>query len=63
MSPFDYSVPSSLGRDFLVASGGMLVAVFAIGPALINKQVRNLGTLLTRAEEGLHTEATWAETV
>jgi hypothetical protein len=55
-------MPSSLRRDFAVAGGGMLVAVFAIGPALINKQVRNLGTLLTRAEEALHTEATWAET-
>ncbi len=56
------TVAGLIGTPFAVASGGLLVAVFAVGPALINKQVRNLGTLLTRAEKGLHTEATWAET-
>jgi hypothetical protein len=57
------TVAGLIGTPFTVASGGLLVAVFAIGPALINKQMRNLGSLLMRAEKGLHTEATLAETV
>lgn len=40
-----------IGTPYAIAIGGMFVTVFAIGPALLNKQVRNLGTLLTQAEK------------
>jgi MFS family permease len=35
---------------FAIAIGGLAVAAFAIGPALINKKVRNLGALLREVE-------------
>ena len=37
-----------LGAPFAVAIGGLGVAAFALGPALLNRQVRNLGGLLAR---------------
>ena len=36
-----------IGMPYAIAIGGMLVIVFAIGPALLNPQIRNLGILLT----------------
>jgi MFS family permease len=44
------TVANFIGEPFAIAIGGILVAVFALGPALINRQVRNLGTLLRQAE-------------
>ena len=35
---------------FAIAAGGLAVVAFALGPALINRQVRNLGTTLRQAE-------------
>ncbi|MFC1533021.1 MFS transporter [Thermodesulfobacteriota bacterium] len=40
-----------IGTSFAVASGGVFVALFALGPALINKQIRNIGVLISKAEE------------
>lgn len=45
------AVANFIGAPFAIAIGGFLVSAFAIGPALINRQVRNLGTLLLRAEQ------------
>jgi len=35
---------------FAIAVGGLAVAAYALGPGLLNRQVRNLGTLLRQAE-------------
>lgn len=35
-----------IGMPSAIAIGGMLVVIFAVGPALLNPQIRNLGTLL-----------------
>ena len=40
------AVASLIGAPFAVAIGGLAVASFALGPALINPRVRNLGALL-----------------
>jgi MFS family permease len=45
------AVANFIGAPFAIAIGGFLVSAFAIGPALINRQVRNLGTLLLRGEQ------------
>ena len=42
---------------FAIAIGGILVTVFALGPALVNKKVRNIGKLLMEAEESLATRS------
>ncbi len=39
-----------IGAPFAVAIGGLAVAAFAIGPALLNGKVRNLGRELNQAE-------------
>jgi MFS family permease len=35
---------------FAIAVGGLAVAAFAIGPAMMNSEVRNLGTLLSQVD-------------
>ena len=45
------AVANFIGAPFAIAIGGFLVSAFAIGPALFNRQVRNLGTLLLRGEQ------------
>jgi MFS family permease len=40
-----------IGTPLAIAIGGLLVAIFALGPALFNIQVRNLGILVFEAEE------------
>jgi MFS family permease len=42
-----------IGTPMAIAIGGLLVAIFALGPALFNIQVRNLGILLFETEEGM----------
>ena len=42
---------------FAIAIGGFLVASFALGPALVNKKVRNVGALLMQAEQALETRS------
>jgi MFS family permease len=44
---------SFIGVPFAIAVGGVLVALFALGPALVNKNVRNVGKLLQEAEQAL----------
>jgi hypothetical protein len=39
-----------IGAPFAIAIGGLAVAAYALGPGLLNRQVRNLGTLLRQAE-------------
>ena len=38
---------------FAVMTGGLAVAAFALGPAMLNSKIRNLGGLLRQAEESL----------
>jgi len=40
---------------FAIAVGGLAVAAYALGPGLLNRQVRNLGTLLRQAERAADT--------
>ncbi len=40
----------AIGVPMAVAIGGMLVTAFALGPAMLNAQVRNLSSILARAE-------------
>ena len=40
-----------VGVPFAIAIGGGLVAAFALGPGLINKQLRNIGSTLLRSEQ------------
>jgi hypothetical protein len=35
---------------FAIAVGGLAVAAFAIGPAMMNGEIRNLGTLLSQVD-------------
>ncbi len=44
-------VASVIGAPFTLALGGLAVVGFALGPALANSRVRNLGTLLISTEE------------
>ena len=44
------AVAAFVGVPVAVAIGGGLVAAFALGPALINRQVRNIGAILARSE-------------
>ena len=44
-------VASVIGAPFTLALGGLAVVGFALGPALANSRVRNLGTLLVSTEE------------
>ena len=39
-----------VGVPVAIAIGGALVAAFALGPAFVNRQVRNIGDILERAE-------------
>ncbi len=43
-------VASAIGAPFALAIGGFVVSAFAVGPAMLNRQVRNLGAVLLRAE-------------
>jgi hypothetical protein len=39
-----------VGVPVAIAIGGALVSAFALGPALINRQVRNIGAILMQSE-------------
>ena len=54
-------VASLIGAPFTLALGGLAVVGFALGPALANKRVRNLGTLLISTEEERTTASVTAE--
>ena len=44
------AIATFVGVPIAVAIGGGLVAAFALGPAMINRQVRNIGSILQEAE-------------
>lgn len=44
------NIADYLGAPFAVTIGGLAVIVFAIGPALLNSKVRNIGATLLQAE-------------
>jgi hypothetical protein len=45
-----YIGEDTTGVPIAVAIGGILIAVFAIGPFFMNRNVRNLGTILQTHE-------------
>ena len=47
------AIASFTNVPFALALGGFLVAAFALGPALVNKNLRNIGKLLQEAEESV----------
>lgn len=47
---FAGGIANVIGAPYAVAIGGAMVVVFAIGPALLNGKVRDLGQLVTAAE-------------
>ena len=47
------SIADYLGAPFAVTIGGLAVIAFAVGPALLNGQVRNIGSMLLQAETAL----------
>jgi hypothetical protein len=44
------AIASFIGAPAAIAVGGLAVGAFALGPAMVNRQVRNLGALLQRFE-------------
>ena len=44
------AVANVIGAPFAIFAGGVAVAAFALGPALLNRRVRNLGLTLMQAE-------------
>ena len=44
------AIAEFVGIPSAIAIGGALVTLFALGPALLNRQVRNLGTILQERE-------------
>jgi MFS family permease len=44
------AIASYIGVPFAVTLGGLLVAGFALGPALLNSKVRNIGSVLLQVE-------------
>ena len=46
-------IASLIGAPWAIAIGGLLVSAFAIGPALLNGNVRNIGTILARQSDAV----------
>ena len=44
------AIANFIGASYAIAIGGLAVSAFAIGPAVINSRVRNLGQLVREAE-------------
>jgi MFS family permease len=44
------AIASVIGAPAAIAVGGLAVSAFALGPAMVNSKVRNLGSLLLQAE-------------
>ena len=42
-----------IGMSYAIAIGGLLVSLFALGPALINNKIRNIGALISDSEESV----------
>ena len=45
------ALAAAVGAPWTIAIGGFLVSGFALGPALLNRQVRDLGHILAEAED------------
>ena len=45
------TIAQYLGAPFAVSFGGLMVVAFAIGPALLNSKVRNIGATLLQFEK------------
>ena len=48
-------IANYLGAPIAVMIGGLAVAGFAVGPALLNKQVRNISALVNQVEQAVST--------
>ncbi len=46
-------IANYLGAPMSVIIGGLAVAGFAVGPAMLNKQVRNIGALVSQVEQAV----------
>jgi hypothetical protein len=51
------ALASVITAPLAVAVGGLAVAAFAIGPALANRKVRNVGALLSQVETAAAAES------
>ena len=47
------AMASAVGVPVAIAIGGLIVSAFALGPALVNGRVRNIGSLLLRTEQSI----------
>ena len=47
------AMASAMGVPVAIAIGGLVVSAFALGPALVNGSVRNIGALLLRTEQSI----------
>ena len=47
------AMASAVGVPVAIAIGGLVVSAFALGPALVNRRVRNIGSLLLRTEQSI----------
>ena len=55
------AVATFVGVPVAIAIGGALVAAFSLGPALINRQLRNLGSILMQSEREAEANQVGAE--
>ena len=47
------AMASAVGVPVAIAIGGLVVSAFAVGPALVNSRVRNIGSLLLHTEQSI----------
>ena len=57
------AIATFVGVPVAIAIGGGLVAAFALGPALVNRQVRNIGAILMQSERGAQSHGSDPERV
>ena len=55
------AIATFVGVPVAIAIGGALVAAFSLGPALINRQLRNLGSILMQSEREAEANQVGAE--
>ena len=46
-------IADNIGAPNAVMIGGLAVAAFAVGPAMLNRQVRNIGALVSQVEQAV----------
>ncbi len=57
------AIAAFVGVPVAIAIGGGLVAAFALGPALINRHVRNIGSILMQSEREIQSNGSDAQRV